>query len=279
MKMRVLIAGCGDLGQHILEQLQSNPQAQLFALRRNAPSLTDRANIRWLSADLTKPETLSELPEGITHIIYAAAPNERDEQAYRSTYIDGLKNIICAAESPALERIIFISSTAVYGEHGDEWVDEQTPVNPSAFNGQVLFEAEQWLEKWGQDKSIITISLRLSGIYGPGRNFLLDRLKKGQMTVPKNTHWVNRIHVQDAASAVIHMLNVTQPQDLYLVTDSTPLAARTLYEYLAKLVGGPIPAEGPMSRAVGSKRLSNKRLLDSGFILKWPDSRVAYACG
>jgi len=69
------------------------------------------------------------------------------------------------------------------------------------------------------------------------------------------------------------------PQSLYLVTDSTPLPMRTLYEHLAKLVGGPTPPVGVAPRGVGSKRLNNARLRDTGFIFKWPDSRDAYAAG
>jgi len=159
-------------------------------------------------------------------------------------------------------------------------VDEQTPTNPTAFNGRMLCEAEQWLTSFGKAHPIQTINLRLSGIYGPGRQQLLERIRQGLAVAPRlNEHWVNRIHIEDAAAAVVHILGLPSPEDLYLVTDSTPLPMRTLYEHLAKLVGGPVPPEGSPPRGVGSKRLNNARLVASGFRFKWPDSRLAYLPG
>ncbi len=278
--MRILIAGCGDLGTHVAKILLSEKGHDVFGIRRHPPTSTGPHGIEWIAADLTDPASMMSIPQGITHIIFAAAPNERTEQTYRATYIQGLQNVIKAAQSPALERIVFISSTAVYGDHGQEWVDENTPTNPGAFNGRILCEAENWLTSFGLQNQLSTINLRLSGIYGPHRNYLLERIRQGLAVAPKsNEHWVNRIHIEDAAAAVVHVLEMQLPLSLYLVTDSTPLPMRTLYEHLARLVGGPIPPEGSSPRAVGSKRLSNARLIESGFSFKWPDSRIAYTAG
>lgn len=277
--MRLLIAGCGDLGMRIAHQLLQNPVNRVWGLKRTLGNQHDLPpGFEWHIADLSKPETLSSLPEGITHIVFCAAPNERTEQAYRSVYIRGLQNTVLKAANPALQRVVFISSTAVYGENNDEWVDEQTPVMPKNFNGRILVEAEQWLEKYGQEHQLATISLRLSGIYGPGRTYLLDKLKLGQAGAPSSPiHWTNRIHVEDATAAIVHLLSIRDPSAIYIVTDSTPLPMRTLYEALAELVGGPIPPEAEAPKFVGSKRLSNAKLLETGFKLRWPDCRNAYA--
>jgi nucleoside-diphosphate-sugar epimerase len=171
---------------------------------------------------------------------------------------------------------LFVSSTAVYGDHGAQWINEDTPTAPKSFNGQVLLETEQWLRT--QKAQFETLSLRLSGIYGPGRSHLLDRLRTGQATAPvAESHWVNRIHIEDAAAAVLHLLSLPNPRSIYLVTDSTPLPMRVLYDALAKLVGGPTPPEGPAPASIGSKRLSNAQLRDSGFTFRWPDSREGHA--
>jgi nucleoside-diphosphate-sugar epimerase len=189
---------------------------------------------------------------------------------------DGLEHLLQAAASPALQRVLFVSSTAVYGDHGAQWIDEDTPTAPKSFNGRVLLETEQWLRS--QSAQFETLSLRLSGIYGPGRSYLLDRLRTGQATAPAaESHWVNRIHIEDAAAAVLHLMNLPQPHSIYLVTDSTPLPMRVLYEALAKLVGGPIPPKGDAPVSVGSKRLNNARLRGSGFSFTWPDSRDGHA--
>ena len=276
---RVLIAGCGDLGLRVARLLAlESASNQSWGLRRNPilESTSDLPGFSWMAADLAQPDTLRDLPKDITHVLYTAAPKARTEADYRAVYRDGLEHLLQAVTSPALQRVLFVSSTAVYGDHGAQWIDEDTPTAPKSFNGRVLLETEQWLHS--QSAQFETLSLRLSGIYGPGRSYLLDRLRAGQATAPAaESHWVNRIHIEDAAAAVLHLLNLPNPQAIYLVTDSTPLPMRVLYDALAKLVGGAVPLEGAAPASVGSKRLSNARLRDSGFNFKWPDSRDGHA--
>jgi len=276
---RVLIAGCGDLGLRVAQLLAiENSTNWSWGLRRqpNLDSTHDIPSFTWIAADLTKPDTLRDLPKDITHVLYTAAPNARTEADYRAVYREGLERLVLAVAAPSLQRVLFVSSTAVYGAHGAQWIDEDTPTAPKSFNGQVLLETEQWLYK--QNTQFETLSLRLSGIYGPGRSYLLERLRTGQATAPMTeSHWVNRIHIEDAAAAVVHLMNLPNPKPIYLVTDSTPLPMRVLYDALAKLVGGPTPPAGDAPASIGSKRLSNARLRDSGFTLKWPDSREGHA--
>lgn len=276
---RVLIAGCGDLGLRVAQLLAiENSTNCSWGLRRqpNLESTHDIPSFTWIAADLTQPDTLRDLPKDITHVLYTAAPNARTEADYRAVYREGLERLVLAVAAPSLQRVLFVSSTAVYGAHGAQWIDEDTPTAPKSFNGQVLLETEQWLYK--QNTQFETLSLRLSGIYGPGRSYLLERLRTGQATAPMTeSHWVNRIHIEDAAAAVVHLMNLPNPKPIYLVTDSTPLPMRVLYDALAKLVGGPTPPAGDAPASIGSKRLSNARLRDSGFTLKWPDSREGHA--
>ena len=276
---RVLIAGCGDLGLRVAQLLAiENSTNWSWGLRRqpNLDSTHDIPSFTWIAADLTQPDTLRDLPKDITHVLYTAAPNARTEADYRAVYREGLERLVLAVAAPSLQRVLFVSSTAVYGAHGAQWIDEDTPTAPKSFNGRVLLETEQWLYK--QNTQFETLSLRLSGIYGPGRSYLLERLRTGQATAPMTeSHWVNRIHIEDAAAAVVHLMNLPNPKPIYLVTDSTPLPMRVLYDALAKLVGGPTPPAGDAPASIGSKRLSNARLRDSGFTLKWPDSREGHA--
>jgi nucleoside-diphosphate-sugar epimerase len=275
---RVLIAGCGDLGWRVARLLASESPAHcIWGIRRSVgpQASCELSGFTWIQADLTQSACLRELPEGITHVIYAAAPDSRTEAQYRAIYRQGLEQLLQRLSTAYLQRVLFISSTAVYGDHGSDWIDEDTPPAPKGFNGRVLLETEQWLQQHSQFE---TVSLRLSGIYGPGRSQLIERLRAGLVPAPATeSHWVNRIHIEDAAAAVLHVLNIAKPQPIYLVTDSTPLPMRSLYEALAKLVGGPRPAIGAAPESVGSKRLSNSRLRNSGFKFKWPDSRDGHA--
>ncbi len=278
--MNVLIVGCGDLGLRVARRLLDEPGNKVWAMRRHPPENVSVPGLHWIAADLARPETLTNLPEGITHLVYLPAPDTRTEAGYRAVYRQGIENILRALPSPGPQRVIFISSTAVYGDHGDAWVNEDTPLDPPGFNGRILQEAETWLARranQSRGQCIATI-MRLSGIYGPGRTSLIQRLRAGLAGAPEGPgHWANRIHVDDAARAVCHVLALTKPAPVYLVTDDTPLPMRTLYEDLARLVDGPVPPIAPPPAGMGNKRLSNARLRATGFECEWGDSREGHA--
>jgi nucleoside-diphosphate-sugar epimerase len=310
---RILLAGGGDLGMRIAQRLAGSDDAPaLWALRRHppqdtattpdrqsaapqdderaaeggaakVPAATGRAAaaspggntpLQWLAADVTQPQTLGALPPGITRLVYALAPGARTEDAYREVFIDGLRHLLQALDTRRLRRIVFVSSSAVYGDHDGGWIDETTPAAPLGMNGAVLLQAEQWLAAQG----LPATSLRLAGLYGPGRLQLVRRLCAGQVRVPRGTqHWANRMHADDAAAAIAHLLMLPQVEDVYLGTDDTPLPLDTLYDHIAALAGCPPPPDGPAPAGVGSKRLSNARLRASGFSPAWPDARDGYA--
>lgn len=272
MSERVLLAGCGDLGLRVAQRLLARGD-EVWALRRQQP-MHDGDGIHWLRGDLTLPETLRGWPPDITQLVYLPTPDRRDAAAYRATFVDGLRHLLDALGHDRLQRVLLVSSSAVYGEHGGDWVDEDTPPAPPGFNGEVLLEAERWLAA----QSPVSIVLRLAGLYGPGRMQWLERLRAGQVVAPRTLpHWANRIHVDDAAAAVVHLLQLDDPLPLYLGVDNTPLPLDVLYDHLAGLIGAPPADDGPAPVGVGSKRLSNARLRASGFVPQWPDARDGYA--
>lgn len=269
---RILLAGCGDLGERVAQRLRARGD-EVWALRRQPPARGGHG-IHWLRGDLTDPASLRELPVGITRLVYLPAPATRDKAAYRAIFVDGLRHLLDALDCHKLARVLFVSSSAVYGEHDGDWVDETTPTDPPGFNGAVLLEAEQWLA----EQSLPATVLRLAGLYGPGRLQLIERLRAGQLRVPRETpHWANRIHVDDAAAAVAHLLQLKSPQPLYLGVDDTPMPLDELYDFLAALIDAPLPVEGAAPAGVGSKRLRNAQLRASGWAPQWPDAREGYA--
>ena len=272
MSERILLAGCGDLGERVAQRLRAHG-VEVWALRRQPPA-RGMHGIHWLRGDLTDPASLRELPAGITRLVYLPAPATRDKAAYRAIFVSGLRHLLDALDRRKLARVLFVSSSAVYGEHDGDWVDEATPTDPPGFNGAVLLEAEQWLA----EQSLPSTVLRLAGLYGPGRLQLIERLRAGQLRVPRETpHWANRIHVDDAAAAIAHLLQLKSPQPLYLGVDDTPMPLDELYDFLAALIDAPLPAEGAAPAGVGSKRLRNARLRASGWAPQWPDAREGYA--
>jgi nucleoside-diphosphate-sugar epimerase len=272
MSERILIAGCGDLGMRVAQRLLARGD-EVYALRRHPPA-SDDSGLRWLRGDLTSAAPWEALPQGITQVVYLPTPDARVEDAYRAVFVDGLRHLLATLAPDGPMRVLFVSSTAVYGEQGGEWVDETTSPAPPGFNGRVLLEAERLLAA----TPLRSIVLRLAGLYGPGRLQLIERLRAAQVSAPHEpVHWANRIHVDDAASAIVHLLNLYDPLPLYLGVDDTPLPLHVLYQYLATLIHAPIVPDGSPPAGIGSKRLSNARLRASGFPLRWPDAREGYA--
>ncbi len=244
---RVLIAGCGDLGSRIGQNL---PGAEVYGLRRNVAALP--AAIHPVAADLRTGAGFDALPRQVDALVYCATPDARHEAAYRATYVDGLARLIDALPDPAATlRIVFVSSTAVYGQDEGEWVDEASPTEPTGFNGRVLLEAEA-----AAGSRFPSTALRLSGIYGPGRLWLLRRVRTGE-AIGAGCHWTNRIHLADAAALAVTLLGHESPPPVVIGVDNAPTCESTVLDGLADRLGLPrLPRHGDPA-AVSGKRLRN----------------------
>lgn len=222
-----------------------------------------------MALDLTRPITQS-LPQPIDWLLHCLAPASRDEAAYRAIYVDALQRLLIAL--PDAPRIAFVSSTAVYGDHHGAPVDETTECHPAEFNGRVLRAAEQWLQDCGRQALI----LRLGGIYGPGRDMLLRRVHSGTpLAVSDPPLYSNRIHVDDAARAICHLLE-QDARGIYNVVDDDPAAQHDVLDWLsARLALAPLTRVSA-DRARDNKRVLNTRLRASGLALDYPDFRAGY---
>ncbi|WP_034222217.1 NAD-dependent epimerase/dehydratase family protein [Arenimonas donghaensis] len=258
----VVVAGAGDVGGRLAACL-ARDGVEVLALRRRPPQgLAD--GVTGIQADLATGAGLSALPRQPSALVFCAAPDQRDETAYRALYVDGLSRLLAACDAP---RVVFVSSTAVYGEHRGEWVDESTPANPVAFNGRVLRQAERLLE--GRRGATC---LRLSGLYGPGRTSLLRRAFTGE---PGSRRWGNRIHVQDAATALAHLLALPAPAPLYLGSDNLPALDTEVLAWLREQAGQ-LPVAAPSQGPVQGRRVRNEALRATGWTPAFPDYRAGY---
>ncbi len=269
----VLIAGCGDVGMRLAVLLQAQGQ-RVLCLRRNVAALAP--GLPGFAADLADAGSLRALPRGIRRVVFLPAPLAREAVAYRTVYLDGLANLLDALDEPALQRCVLVTSSAVYGDHAGAWVDEDTPPAPLGFTGAILLQAEALLHaRLGASRGV---ALRLAGLYGPGRTQWLDNLRNGSARAPREPPFhANRIHVDDAAAALAHLLALPDPASVYLGVDDTPLPLHELYAALARQLHAPEPGIGPAPGGIGNRRLSNARLRASGWAPRWPDARVGYA--
>lgn len=276
--MTVLIAGCGDLGTEAGLRFAAAGH-QVVGLRRSPEKLPPE--IRGVYADLAVE--LPELPEDVDIVVVAVAADASTEEAYRAAYLNGVKNVLEALERQSIEprRVLFVSSTAVYKDSGGAVVDESTPTEPTRFSGKVLVEAEQLLFARTRGTGTQPISLRLGGIYGPGRTRLIDQVRTGQAVIPAQPRHTNRVHRDDAAAMIVHLTTMEPaPDEVYVGVDDHAAEMGEVMRFLASEMGCPEPptaAPGGASDAgPGDKRCSNSRLRASGFELTFPTYKEGY---
>ncbi len=271
----VLIVGFGDLGAEVARQLLEK-HMQVTGVKRH-PELSNSlfmSTIRMIAADVTQPEGLAALEHLKPDVLlYCVAANAQTDAAYQSAYVDGLRHVLATQKNnEKLKHVFFISSTRVYGQETDALIDETTEPIPSDFGGQRLLQGEQLLNSLTCGSTV----LRLSGIYGPGRLRMITLSQSGRW--PEQNAWSNRIHRDDAARFVVFLiqqvLNSKAVDPCFIVTDSSAVTQYEVLGYLAEKLKQP---EHNYLPPTGGKRLSNQRLLETGFELQYPDYRSGYA--
>ncbi len=269
---RILIAGCGDVGSALGNLLIADGHT-VWGLRRQPEFLPPR--IQPLVGNLAEPKTLDQLPAGMNVLYYTAAASAQTDRAYRLTYVDGMRNILAALDSGALHRVVYVSSTAVYAQDDGAWVDESSTAEPVSFAGCRLLEGEAMARTSG----VSTVVVRLAGIYGPGRRQLLERVQAGASCCDSPPQWTNRIHRDDCAGVLAHVLTLDAPAPVYIGVDHEPAGACEVMDWLAEQLQVRPPvrvAQGASGRGA-KKRCSNQLLLDSGYRFKYAHYRQGYS--
>lgn len=274
---RILIAGCGYVGSALARELLARNHT-VFGLRRHPASLPP--GVEAVTADLAVRRSLAELPGEIDAVVYSASPGGRDEALYRTTYVTGLRNLLESldAQRQRPQRVIFVSSTSVYGQTRGEWVDEGSPTEPADHTGRLLLEGEAVLRS-GPFPGVV---LRFGGIYGPRRTRLVDQVRQGHAVVARGApRYTNRIHRDDCVGALDHLLHLPEPADVYLGVDHAPEDEAVVLRWLAGALGAPAPrvagrGEAPSRRRRGNKRCRNDRLVASGYAFRYPTYREGY---
>lgn len=273
--MNVLVAGCGYVGSALATELVRAGH-RVAGLRRDPSALPP--GVLPVRADLTALASLDVLADDFDHVVYAASPSGRSEAAYEDAYLRGLTNVLSVLERKGapLRRVLLTSSTAVYGQDDGSWVDESSPAEPARFTGRVLLEAERAL----LGRAYSGAALRLAGIYGPGRTWLIRRVHRGEARLdPAGTtpRYGNRIHLGDCAGALAHLLAVTELAPVYVGVDDAPDPLSDVYAFVAERLGVARPPEGQSDEGRGgNKRCRNARLKASGYALRVPTYREGY---
>lgn len=272
--MTVVIAGCGDLGTET-GLLFAALGHRVIGLRRSAEKLPPQ--IEGQSVDLS--QAVPVMPADTSIVVITMSPDARSVEGYRAAYVESVRRIVAAIHRDCAlpPRILYVSSTAVYGVDDGAWVDESTVAEPTAPTALVLREAERALLEQLPEATI----LRLAGIYGPGRTRQIDRIRDGIETISHKPRFSNLIYRDDAAAAIVHLTTMQErPETVYIGVDDCPTDQREVIEFLAHrldLLVPPATATLALVERGAGKRCSNTRLRESGFVFSYPSYQDGYA--
>ncbi|UCJ17955.1 SDR family oxidoreductase [Pseudomonas sp. MM211] len=273
----VMIAGCGDVGGRLAVRLH-DAGWQVYGMRRTVSELP--AGILPVAGDLHQPGCPEQWPQGeLDYLVYSAAATQHDEPGYRQAYVDGLRHVLNWLKSRGQrpKRLLFVSSSGVYAQADGEWIDETSPAEAQSYSGRVMREAEQ--VAWSAEVPATVV--RLTGIYGPGREWLLKQVRMGYRVSVEPPLYGNRIHADDAAGLLAFLLQADSAgkplDDCYIGVDDEPAPLHEVMGWLRQQLGVEHWSEESTVRRSGSKRCSNARARALGWSPQYPSYREGYA--
>ena len=277
-----VILGCGYTGSRLARHLVTDG-AQVWLTRQSAEAATAQARAlgggaigRRLALD--DPASLRELadwmPEG-AWVVDSIPPGSREP--------DGERELVAIAARRHTRRLVYLSSTSVYPPGDGSWIDEEREVGPTSGRGTARLRAESALLEAARAQPLSAVSLRIVGIYGPGRG-VHARLHKGTYRIVGDGQtYVNRVHVDDLVSAIVAAARAPElARAVYHVADDMPERTAIYAHAMAEIMGVPQPPMVPESEVApwivsmlrANRRVSNKRMKDElGVTLRYPSWR------
>lgn len=280
--MSLLIFGAGYSGKAIARVFKEAGHAVTGTTRsaEKADALRHAGIAPLLYDGQTLTDALLQALGSATHLVQSVSPGPEGDA------LPALLSGRLTTLAPCLEWIGYLSTVGVYGDHGGSWVTEETACKPEASRGAERLIAERdWLAL-GQEAALPVAVLRLSGIYGPGRNTFINLAQGTARRLVKPGQVFNRIRVEDIAGAA-HHLATARLGGIYNVTDDEPAPPQDVVTEAARLMGIAPPPEqdfataelSPMARSFYGKnqRVSNAKLKATGFVFQFPEYRASLA--
>lgn len=261
-RQRIMVIGCGDVGMHWLQLLHAAPHRNIMVLSRSPSqaAMLRQYGVRVLYGDLDKPNTLNRLA-GLAHRILHLAP----PAAFSSitTYDYRTRALIHALRTRvAPQRIVYISTSGVYGDHAGAWVGETALLKPRTARAHRRLDAEKNLRYWGKanagNRAIPSVCIvRAPGIYASKRwvAAIQQRLQSHRAVLQANQDvYTNHIHIDDLARACWLALWRGATQRVYNISDDAQLKMADFYDMAAQIYQLPKPPR--ITRAQANQQLS-----------------------
>jgi nucleoside-diphosphate-sugar epimerase len=265
---RLLIAGCGYLGQAVAELFLANGW-EVEGWTKSADSAGPLSTKPYpvQPVDIGQADQVRVHKGDFDAVIHSASTRGGDADSYRRVYFDGVRNLL---DRFGTSRVLFTSSTSVYAQSDADWVTEESPAEPARETGKILRTTEDLVLA---SRGIV---VRLGGIYGPGRSALLRKFLSGDAILdPENDRFVNEIHRDDAAAAILLLLKRQESTgEIYNVVDDQPVLLSEIYRWLGAKLNRPPPPAGRSTstrkRGDSNKRVSNAKLRAIGWRPRYP---------
>lgn len=278
---QVLIVGSGDVARRIIPWL-----ARRFLVRALVRRPEERDALRALGAtpivaDLDRPASLARLAGIADYVLHCAPPPGEGQDDPRTRRL--LAALMQRASLP--RRLVYISTTGVYGDCAGAWLDETRPLRPASARAVRRVAAENRLRRFGCRSGCRVSVLRAPGIYDADARLPLARLRKGEpVLAPEDDVFTNHIHADDLARLLALALFRGRPNRVYNASDDSQLRMGEYFDLVADAVGLPRPPRLP--RADLSERLSaltlsfmsESRRLDNGRIKRELRARLLFPC-
>lgn len=277
---KVLIVGCGNIGQGLAEVLIAEGH-QVSGIKRK-PLARQSPGLELIVADITVADQLKGLPTDFDQVVLILTPDSRDEDSYRRVYLHGINNLLAHFSSAAIQEkpvpaCLFVSSTSVYGQNAGQWVDEDSETEPTSATAKILLQAENNVLAHSPKNTIV----RFSGIYGPGREGLIRQVQSGAPVQYEPPYYTNRIHQDDCVGVLAWLLKQsfagTAIDNIYLASDDEPAAIKEVSDWLAEKLNCTAPAAKQIANPAQNKRCANQRLRAQGCKLRFASYRQGYA--
>lgn len=284
--MRVLIIGCGYVGLPLGAELARRGH-EVVGVRRAADGADElrAAGITPAVADVTRPETLAELPGPFDWVVNAVSSSKGGAPEYRQVYLEGSRHLLdwLAARPP--QKYIHLSSTSVYGQTDGSVVTETAPTTPANETSQLLVATEQLLLEAARARNFPSVILRVAGIYGPGRGHLFQQYRRGEARIAGDgSRILNMIHLDDVVGSVLAALEHGRAGDVFNAADDESVSHLAFFQWLAAKLNRPLPPFASEAESAARKRgLTNKRVANAhlksalGYAFKYPTFREGYA--
>ena len=284
--MKVLIIGCGYLGTRLANGFAKRGHEVLATRRQwsgDAESLGQ--GVCPIVFDLADENSYHRLPTDIDWIVNCASSSRGGVEAYQRVFAEGSRRLVDWLRDNPVKKLLFTSSTSVYGQTSGDWVDEESTPDPSGPLAPILLKGESLLLDGVTSATTKVAVMRLAGIYGPGRGYLFWKYVAGEATLSdRPERWLNMVHVNDCKAAILHWFATSDQSGVFNLADDLPVREDAFYRWLDESLGLGMPQPLPngsapkkRKRAFTNKRVSNEKIKKVlGYSFFYPSFRDGY---